>query len=101
MDTVIRVYSLFSFFIGPKTSLYGLNTSLVGQRTLLMSELDKLGALNLRAESEKVKNNYRTHLYRGDVLKRFYGSRVLHGPPLKNLCPPLAKPRGGIGPPLG
>ena len=50
----------FSFFIGPKTSLYGLNTSLVGQRTLLMSELDKFGALNLRAESEKVKNNYRT-----------------------------------------
>ena len=27
-----------------------------------MSELDKFGALNLRAESEKVKNNYRTHL---------------------------------------
>ena len=25
-----------------------------------MSELDKFGALNLRAESEKVKNNYRT-----------------------------------------
>ena len=60
MDTVIRVYSLF-YFIGPKTSLYGLNTSLVGQRTLLMSELDKFRALNLRAESEKVKNNYRTH----------------------------------------
>ena len=78
MDTVIRVYSLFSFFIGPKTSLYGLNTSLVGQRTLLMSELDKLGALNLRAESEKVKNNYRTHLYRGDVLKRFYGSPITY-----------------------
>ena len=36
-----------------------------------MSELDKFGALNLRAESEKVKNNYRTHLYWGDVLKRF------------------------------
>ena len=59
MDTVIRVYS-----------------SLVGQRTLLMSELDKFGALNLRAESEKVKNNYRTHLYRGDVLKSFYGSPI-------------------------
>ena len=41
-----------------------------------MSELDKFGALNLRAESEKVKNNYRTHLYRGDVLKRFYGSPI-------------------------
>ena len=41
-----------------------------------MSELDKFGALNLRAESEKVKNNYRTHLYWGDVLKRFYGSPI-------------------------
>ena len=78
MDTVIRVYSLFLLFIGPETSLYGLNTSLVGQRTLLMSELDKFGALNLRAESEKVKNNYRTHLYRGDVLKRFYGSPITY-----------------------
>ena len=78
MDTVIRVYSLFLLFIGPKTSLYGFNTSLVGQRTLLMSELDKFGALNLRAESEKVKNNYCTHLYRGDVLKRFYGSPITY-----------------------
>ena len=44
-----------------------------------MSELDKFGALNLRAESEKVKNNYRTHLYyRGDVLKRFYGSPITY-----------------------
>ena len=34
MDTVIRVYSLVLLFIGLKTSLYGLNTSLVGQRTL-------------------------------------------------------------------
>ena len=41
-----------------------------------MSELDKFGALNLRAESEKVKNNNRTHLYWGDVLKRFYGSPI-------------------------
>ena len=43
-----------------------------------MSELDKFGALNLRAESEKVKNNYLTHLYRGDVLKRFYGSPITY-----------------------
>ena len=43
-----------------------------------MSELDKFGALNLRAESEKVKNNYRTHLYRGDVLKSFYGSPITY-----------------------
>ena len=43
-----------------------------------MSELDKFGALNLRAESEKVKNNYRTHLYRGVVLKRFYGSPITY-----------------------
>ena len=43
-----------------------------------MSELDKFGALNLRAESEKVKNNYCTHLYRGDVLKRFYGSPITY-----------------------
>ena len=78
MDTVIRVYSLVFLFIGPKTSLYGLNTSLVSQRTLFMSELDKFRALNLRAESEKVKNNYRTHLYRDDVLKRFYGSPITY-----------------------
>ena len=43
-----------------------------------MSELDKFGALNLRAESEKVKNNYCTHLYMGDVLKRFYGSPITY-----------------------
>ena len=78
MDTVIRVYSLFLLFQRTQSSLYGLNTSMVGQRTLLMSELDKFGALNLRAESEKVKNNYRTHLYRGDVLKRFYGSPITY-----------------------
>ena len=90
MDTVIRVYSLFlliyrtqNFIIWVKNIIgRSEDTSLKKSRyfefwqPILMSELDKFGALNLRAESEKVKNNYRTLLYWGDVLKRFYGSPI-------------------------
>ena len=59
---------------------------------ILMSELHKFGALNLRAKSEKVKttrNNYRTHLYRGDVLKFLYGSTITNATESKEKTSPL------------
>ena len=81
MNTVIRVYSLFLLFYRTQNSIIWVKY-IIGRSedtfNFLMSELDKFGALNLRAESEKVKNNYRTHLYRGDVLKRFYGSPITY-----------------------
>ena len=92
MDTVIRVYSLFLLFYRTQNIIIWVeyiigrstDTSLKKSRyfefwkPILMSELHKFGALNLRAKSEKVKTTTvpSTHLYRGDVLKLFYGSPI-------------------------
>ena len=110
MDTWVMRNCIFAFCSYKKpsqTSLYGLNTSLVGQKTLYwkkitifwflvphFDDLVKIAPLNLRARSENVKINYRITLG-----AKFWNVFLVVLTPIQHILKRKLRPQGDTGSP--